>query len=138
MHTIRRQKSITDERGQTATELALVLPVFCLLLFGVIQFGILFKNYVTLTDAVRAGARTAAVSRLETSPEGVVDAAVRRSASGLDQPCSATGLCVTVTAPKWERGEDVTVEARYPYEINLLGFVAAEGYLTSKTTERVE
>jgi len=38
----------------------------------------------------------------------------------------------------WERGQDVTVEAKYPYEINLLGFVAATGFLTSTTTERVE
>ena len=129
----------SDEKGQTATELALVLPIFCLLLFGVIQFGILFKNYVTLTDAVRAGARTAAVSRLESSREAVVEAAVRKSASGLDEPCAATtGLCVTVTAPVWERGKDVKVEAKYPYEINLLGFVAAKGFLTSTTTERVE
>ncbi|MBA2536596.1 MAG: pilus assembly protein [Actinobacteria bacterium] len=131
----------SDEKGQTATEFALVLPVFCVLLFGVIQFGILFKNYVTLTDAVRAGARTAAVSRLEDPDErtGVIEAAVRRSASGLDEPCSVdTGLCVTVNATAWEHGEDVTVEAKYPYEINLLGFVAAEGHLTSTTTERVE
>lgn len=139
MNTNRRHISITEERGQTATELALVLPVFCLLLFGIIQFGILFKNYVTLTDAARAGARTAAVSRLEEDRTAVVEAAVRRSASGLDEPCTAdSGLCVSVTAPAWERGEDVTVEAKYPYEINLLGFVAAEGYLTSATTERVE
>ena len=128
-----------EEKGQTATELALVLPVFCLLLFGVIQFGILFKNYVTLTDAVRAGARTAAVSRLDAQRNSVVEAAVRRSASGLDEPCTATsGLCVSVTATAWEHGGDVTVEAKYPYEINLLGFVAAQGHLTSATTERVE
>jgi len=132
------QRLRSDEKGQTATEFALVLPVFCLLLFGIIQFGIIFKNYVTLTDAVRAGARTAAVSRLETSPETMVEAAVRNSATGIDKPCSAPGLCVTVSATAWERGEDVTVEATYPYEINLLGFVAATGVLTSTTTERVE
>lgn len=123
-----------DQTGQTATEFALVLPVFCLLLFGVIQFGILYKDYVTLTDAVRAGARTAAVSRLEVQPEETAKARVRSAAEGLDP----TELEVSVTATAWEHGEDVTVEARYPYEINLLGFVAAEGYLTSATTERVE
>ncbi len=133
---LRRLRS--DEKGQTATEFALVLPVFCLLLFGVIQFGIVFKDYVTLTDATRAGARKAAVSRLEASPTAVVEAAVRNSATGIDKPCSATGLCVTVNVSAWERGRDVTVEAKYPYEINLLGFVAATGFLTSTTTERVE
>jgi Flp pilus assembly protein TadG len=131
------QRLRSDEKGQTATEFALVLPVFCLLLFGIIQFGIIFRDYVTLTDAVRAGARTAAVSRLESAPGAVVEASVRRSATGIDKPCSAPGLCVTVNAT-WQRGQDVTVEATYPYEINLLGFVAATGVLTSRTTERVE
>ena len=134
--SLRRLRS--DEKGQTATEFALVLPIFCLLLFGVIQFGILFKNYVTLTDAVRAGARTAAVSRLEASPAAVTEAAVRNSATGIDKPCSAPQASASRSARPWERGQDVTVEATYPYEINLLGFVAATGVLTSTTTERVE
>ena len=59
---------IRNEQGQTMTEFALVLPVLALLLFGVIQFGILFNNYVTLTDAVRSGARKAAVSRQASDP----------------------------------------------------------------------
>lgn len=123
-----------DEKGQTATELALVLPVFCLLLFGVIQFGILFNNYVTLTDAVRAGARKGAVSRREANPAGAVEAQVRASAGSLTQ----AKLGVTVTATAWEHGGDVTVQATYPYEVNLLGWVAASGNLKSSTTERVE
>jgi Flp pilus assembly protein TadG len=122
-----------DERGQTATEFALVLPVFCVLLFGIIQFGILFNNYVTLTDAVRAGARKATVSRLQPGPCGIAEGALRSAAGGLDQ-----GKLVVSCASSWQPGADVTVEASYPYEINLLGWVAASGQLKSKTTERVE
>ena len=47
--------------GQSLTEFALALPILALLLFAVIQFGIAFNNYVTLTDATRAGARKAAL-----------------------------------------------------------------------------
>src|SRR5437899_958555 len=54
---MRRPADIRDENGQTMAEFAMVLPILVLLLFGVIQFGILFNNYVTLTDAVRAGAQ---------------------------------------------------------------------------------
>ena len=124
----------SDETGQTATEFALVLPVFCLLLFAVIQFGILFNNYLTLTDAVRAGARTAAVSRHEPDPVGAAKARVLSAASDL----KVADLSVSVTATGWEHGKDVTVKASYPYEINLLGFTAASGRLSSETTERVE
>ena len=133
-----RQK-ITDERGQTMVEFALVAPVLCLLLFAIIQFGVLYSSYVTLTDATRAGARKAAVSRLESAPEDVAEAAVRNSAGNLDKPCTPdTGLCVSVSTAAWEHGQDVTVEATYPYEIDLMGLVFKEGRLKSTTTERVE
>ena len=58
-HVVRRIRS-REERGQTLVEFALVLPLLGLLIFGIIQFGIIFNNYVTLTDAARAGARRAA------------------------------------------------------------------------------
>jgi Flp pilus assembly protein TadG len=122
-----------DETGQTMAEFAIVLPVLCVLLFGIIQLGIVFNNYVTLTDAVRAGARTAAVSRSDGDPTGATTSAVRSSAADLNQ----TNLGVTVNSA-WTAGTPVTVTATYPYSINLLGWVVASGNLTSKTTERVE
>ena len=128
-HRIRRP----SERGQTLTEFALVLPLVALLLFGVIQFGIVFHQYVTLTDAVRAGARQGAVGRHLSDPAGSAEDRVRESAADLDQ----AKLDVSVTST-WEQGEDVSVTATYPYNISLLGFVVKSGDLTSTTTERVE
>ena len=49
--------NVNEERGQTMAELALVLPVLLVLLLGIAQFGVTFNNYISLTDAVRAGAR---------------------------------------------------------------------------------
>jgi Flp pilus assembly protein TadG len=121
------------EQGQTMTEFALVLPLLALLLFGVIQFGIVFHQYVTLTDAVRAGARQGAVGRHVTNPSAEVVDRVRDSASDLDQ----SKLAVSVSSP-WAQGSDVTVTATYPYNISLLGFVVKSGNLSSSTTERVE
>jgi Flp pilus assembly protein TadG len=116
-------------------EFAVVLPVFALLLFGVIQFGIAFNNYLALTDAVRAGARTAAVSRHADGPAGVAEDRVRDAAVNLDQD----ELEVDVDAdPGWVAGAEVTVTATYPYEISLLGMVVKSGDLTSTTVERVE
>ena len=118
-------------------EFALVLPVLAVLLFGVMQFGIVFNNYETLTDAARAGARKAAVGRQASDPVGDAIAAVRASATDLDQakldvqidPSSAGGF---------QPGADVTVEASYPYSIDLLGVVIKSGSLISTTTERIE
>jgi Flp pilus assembly protein TadG len=124
---------LKNERGQTMVEFALVLPILALLLFGVIQFGIAFNNYITLTDAVRAGARKAAVSGDATDPVGTTTTEVKNSAGGLD----TSQLNVSVSST-WQTGSDVTVQATYPYSIHLLGLYDFSGQLTSKTTERVE
>jgi Flp pilus assembly protein TadG len=117
------------------TEFALVLPLIALLLFGVIQFGIVFHQYVTLTDAVRAGARQGAVGRHlpPATAAAATEDRVRESAADLDQD----DLSVTVSS-SWQQGTDVTVTATYPYDIKLLGFVVKSGDLSSTTTERVE
>jgi Flp pilus assembly protein TadG len=122
------------ERGQTMVEFAMVLPVLAILLFGVIQFGVLFNNYVTLTDATRAGARRAAVSRQASNPSAATVDAVRRSWSPDPDP----KLDVPPPTSSWQPGADVTVTATYPYSINLLGVVVKSGRLSSTTTERVE
>jgi Flp pilus assembly protein TadG len=129
------------QEGQAMVEFALVLPVLLLLIMGIIQFGILFNNYVTLTDAVRAGARQAAVSRGLTDPVAATESRVKKSAAGL----KASDLAITVTpldpndgSANWVQGGDVTVKATYPYRINLFGVVVMSGRFESETTERVE
>ena len=132
MNHRRNRIQFRAQNGQTMTEFALVLPLLALLLFGVIQFGIAFNNYITLTDAVRAGARKGAVARHQSDPEGTVDTAVRAAATDL----KSSDLQVDVEST-WEPGEDVRVSASYPYSINLLGVVVKSGRMTSETTERV-
>lgn len=114
-------------------EFALIVPILCLVLFGILQFGSLYNDYVTLTDATRVGARKAAVSRHDANPAGAAETAARNAASGL----TAGELAVSV-ASTWKQGEPVTVEASYPYAIDLLGVVVRSGSLKSQTTERVE
>lgn len=45
------------ERGQALVEMALVLPLLLLLLFGIIEFGRVGHAYLTLNYAAREGAR---------------------------------------------------------------------------------
>jgi Flp pilus assembly protein TadG len=131
--TNRRTIDLRSQKGQSLTEFALALPILVLLLFAVIQFGIVFNNYVTLTDATRAGARKAAVARQLTNPQSAVISAVRSSAIDLNQ----SDLSVTVNST-FQPGADVTVTATYPYSIRLLGLPVKSGRLSSTTTERVE
>jgi Flp pilus assembly protein TadG len=114
-------------------EFALVLPILLLLLLGIIQFGIVFNNYLAVTDAVRAGSRVAAVSRLDPNREDTVKQKVKDAADNLD-----TGKLDITVSSSWKPGEEVSVTASYPYEISLLGMVVKSGRVSSTTTERVE
>jgi Flp pilus assembly protein TadG len=125
-----------DGRGQALVELALVLPILSLLLLGMIQFGVVFNHYITLTDAVRAGARTGSVGRQVQDPVAAVEQSVRNAATDNLDP---EDLEISVESA-WAQGSKVTVTASYPYEIRLLGFgvTVTSGRLSSSTTERVE
>jgi Flp pilus assembly protein TadG len=122
-----------NENGQTMVEFTLILPILCLVLFGVIQMGIVFHDYITVTDATRSGARVGAVSRQDPSRVSKINTAVKNSATNL----KASNLGITVTST-WAPGADLKVTATYPYQVSLLGMVVKSGTLTSTTTERVE
>lgn len=130
---MRRGRDRRGEEGQTLVEFVLVAPVLLLILFGIVQFGIAFKNSMVVTDSVRAGARKAAVSRVASDPTATARQAVMAAAGDLD----AAKLKVVVTST-WRAGDSVTVSATYPYTINILGIVVASGDLHSVTVERVE
>lgn len=48
------------ERGQSIVELALMIPVFLMLLLGMLEFGMAFDHVLTISYATREGARTGA------------------------------------------------------------------------------
>lgn len=126
-----------NEQGQTMAEFALIMPLLALVLFAILEFGIVFNNYLALTDAVRAGARKAAVSREFPDPVAETRDAVKAAARDLNEELFDEPDRLTVTST-WDAGSDVSVRATYPYSINVLGFVVASGDLESETTERVE
>ena len=132
------------ERGQALVEIALILPIFLLLLLGIVQFGTVFRDYIALTDATRVGARQAAVAR-SILPESArvpnVVSKVQNAAVNLDR----NKMTITVTPVKvdgvtagWEQSGEVTVRATYPFRIAIIGLVVFNGTLQSRTVERVE
>ncbi len=50
-----------DQNGVAALEFAIVLPVLAVILFGILDFALLFYNKQVLTNASREGARAAIV-----------------------------------------------------------------------------
>jgi len=56
----RKEKRPSKSRGQSMVELALLFPVLLILLSGLIEFGFILNEYLSLMDAARNAARFAA------------------------------------------------------------------------------
>ena len=61
LRSVRRVTS--DERGAAAVEFAIIVPVFLLIVFGMIDFSRAYYTQSAVAAAVREGARMAAVQR---------------------------------------------------------------------------
>jgi Flp pilus assembly protein TadG len=55
------RKLFHKEGAQSLAEFALVMPFFLILVFGIIDFGLGLRAYISLASATREGARYAAV-----------------------------------------------------------------------------
>ena len=125
------------ERGQTMTEFAIVLPIFLMLLLGIAQLGIVFHNYIQLTDGVRAATRYGVTMNCDGAGtcdrSGKVVAKVKESAANLDPAKVST----TITS-SWASGTDLKVCSTYPYSVSLIGLVVKSGTFGSCTTEKLE
>ena len=53
------------QRGQAIVEFALVLPFFLMLFFGIVYSGLLYADYLTLTNLARESARSASIQGSE-------------------------------------------------------------------------
>ncbi len=87
-------------------EFALVIPIFILFLFGIIEFGRLWECMNTMTSAAREGARVAAV----TAPDA---SRVRTAALNLLGASGLTGVSVGVSGPSGSNEVTVTVSGTY-------------------------
>ena len=69
-----------DQRGAAAVEMAIVLPILILLVFGIVEFSIYFNRLQGLQAAAREGARVAALPQ---STQSDVRAKVTTALSGV-------------------------------------------------------
>jgi len=109
------------ERGQSAVEFALLLPVLMLILFGVVDLGRVFFAAITIANAARAGVRYA--TQHPSDPNGAI-AVANAEAQGqgivLTDP---TVSSVTVSCPQG-CGSNLPVQVTVTYNVALImGFV---------------
>lgn len=66
------------ERGVAAVEFGLLIPVFLLILFGIVQFGSAYLAYISMTNVARTEVRDFAINGNETECENDTKAALQR------------------------------------------------------------
>ncbi len=105
-------RQLRSERGATAVELGLLLPVLILLLLGIVEFGRAFQVQSTLSSAAREGVRQMALHNDQT----VARAAVRDAASALNPAVTDDRIEISPTACPPVVGDDTSVRLtiRYP------------------------
>jgi Flp pilus assembly protein TadG len=152
-----------NEQGQSLVEFALVSPLLILLLLGIIKFGIVFNNYLTLTNATNIATQQLSVSRGQTGaqdPCKTVYQTVFQAAPFLTQAnlkftititpligsvatlatAQASPSCSTTAAQQTIAAQSTaTVAVTYPCNLTVFGINFAPGCtLTAQTAEAIQ
>jgi Flp pilus assembly protein TadG len=128
---INRRRWHDAERGAAAVEFALVLPLFLLLLLGMVDFARAFNIQLTLSDAAAQGARTLAVGGTTSAARSAADAALAStlvSPSEVTYPTAVT--CPTTGAPGTATASMTVATTNFQFLTPLIGSML--GTLTIK------
>ena len=110
------KSKVRRERGQAMVEFALLLPIFLIVLFLIVDFGVGISRWVIVTNSTREGARIGAVGasvaeiegRVASNSNGLLDATVV-DVYYLDGP--------DANPDRGDRGDAVVVESNYKYTL---------------------
>lgn len=138
MHMTRRPH-LRSEHGQTAVEFALVVPILIALLLGIVQAGIAFHNYLSVTDAARAVARKAILVRFTPLTQTDINQIADNASPDLDPNLLTATVSPDPADPTFTTaGSTITVTVTYPYHLQLFGIPVVDGTLTSTMKDRLE
>ena len=105
----RLKKAFRREDGQSMVEFALILPIFLLILCGIIDFGWLFYNQLSLNNACREGARYAVVHTADDADTGAITAHIENLSSTVISN-DGVRITVTYTTPNDPTAGDIRVD----------------------------
>ena len=111
------------EEGQAVFEFVLILPFFVFFLLLLIDFGIMMYEYVSVSNAVREGARYGAVTcglDRPCSVKKIQDRVLERSGGILSDPADVTVVwqdrSVPLDGKNYGRGDSVIVKVDHDYD----------------------
>jgi Flp pilus assembly protein TadG len=137
------RRKLRSERGQAAVEFALVVPVICLLVLALIDFGKALNYWLDTSHLANEGARMAAVLGNSPEPGGNWKQWIQQHAettelrNGTGSVTSPAQVCVSFPNGAPKIGDPVTVTVSAPYKwIPFVG--GATVNLRAEATMRLE
>ncbi len=102
-----------NERGAAAVEFALLLPVLLMILFGIIEFGMIMYGREVVTNASREGARAGIVQVSPKPTSGDITTIATNYLTGTG--VNPSDVTITVTGAGGASPAMLTVTATYNY-----------------------
>jgi Flp pilus assembly protein TadG len=90
-------------------EMAIIVPLLLMLVFGIIEFGRAYNANVSVTHAAREGVREYAVTQ---------DASLG-TAAAINAATSLNPAAMTVTLSACNKGDPATMHITYPFQLNI-------------------
>lgn len=117
------------ERGTSLVELALIMPVFLMLVLGVFDFGNGFNTYIGMSNAAREGVLW--LTRFPTDRAGMVVRINEEMAIvGLD--AGDVVINVEPDKPSYQEGEQVTLRLEHTYPV-MFGAITNQASFVMRT-----
>ena len=113
---------INNQRGTSAVEFAIVLPLLMVFVFGIIEFGLVFYNKAMVTNASREAARAGIVYRDPPFTVAEIQSVVQDYCGDMLVTFGSSPGAVT-TVPSGEcanHGDELVVHVAYQYEFLLI------------------
>lgn len=126
----RSSTNIRSEKGASAVEFALILPILLMIVFAIFEFGIAYNNYISLTHAAREGARLAAVNRDEIEGWDWFEARVKNSSPTITNKIES----ITLAGEDGDIGDPVSVTVTMAAFIIEIPFAGTYGPITMSNT----
>jgi Flp pilus assembly protein TadG len=139
-----KRKRFRKERGAAAVEFAIISVLLIMIVFAVIEFGILMFDKHILTNASREGARAGIVMRDPRVSDDAIEAIVNAYAKEFMVTFGSGKLDTKVTPLEALRditstGDELEVAVTYEFDFLVLsGFGFGPVPLTAKTRMRIE
>ena len=118
---LRRFHNRKRTRGMAMVEMVFVLPLLLLLLFAIAQFGLMFSRWLTLSNAVREGARAGVAWRGLSCNPTTVENDVTNTAKAYAESGGIPWSKVTFTVDGecGGPGNPLDVTATYNFKLNI-------------------